>query len=99
MEYKNGYIYLEQKELDYLSFIMFNDKIDQRHEAQGFIGSLQESQALFLEERARNAAMQDRGEREAVIVDLLDSTIAACELFIEMAQSAAREAGTKIEFH
>ena len=99
MEYKNGYILLEQKEVDFLSFMLFNDKIDARYEAQEYIGALMESQALFQAEKERYTSMNDRGAREAVIVELIDVTIASCDHFMEMGRRAAREAGTSIEFH
>lgn len=99
MKYKNGYIYLEQQEVEILSFMLFNDKMNLRYDSQEFIGSLKESEALLLEEKARYALMQDRGKREAILVDMIDITIAACETYIEMAHTAAKDAGTKIEFH
>lgn len=82
MEYKNGYILLEQREIDFLSFMLMNDKIESTYEAIDFIGSLRESQALFLEEKGRYTSMNDNsGAREAAIMGLIEVTIASCRLF------------------
>lgn len=99
MQYKNGYILLEQKEIDFLSFMLMKDDIDSRYDAQELVGVLKEIQTSLILEKQRYLSLSDRGAKEDAAVSLIEVTHESCGQFIEMAHKAAQEAGKRIEFH
>ena len=99
MEYKNGYIFLEQSEIDFLSIMLMKDDIDSRYDANELLGALKAIQTSLIQEKQRYLSLSDRGAKEDAAVSFIEVTHVSCGQFIELAHKAAQKAGKKIEYH
>jgi hypothetical protein len=96
VEYENGYLNLEKKEVEFMSFMLMAE-IKPRYEVNAFFVGVREVQASLIEEKNRYLSMNDRGAREEAAISLIEVTHDACEQLIALAQAVSIRAGKRIE--